>query len=205
MCTEEIGFGLEFLSALSFLTLNTHSLFKIGSIHCLHILHILYVEFGLSLHCLGGDATCQSFNLSICIRIFVYFNGIYIYMLHSYAIFVKTVFKLTFEYFTYLVYFTLHLNYGHAKVRRHVCYYALDFSNHHIFNLFFEGFQIKVNKTIEFDEILVIFQSEGNGSSYSYRYGEVRQTRVCNIKIRNGEFYLIISLKVDEINFSLKR
>ena len=67
MCTEEIGFGLEFLSALSFLTLNTHSLFKIGSIHCLHILHILYVEFGLSLHRLGCKTACEAFNLSISI------------------------------------------------------------------------------------------------------------------------------------------
>ena len=81
-------------------------------------------------------------------------------MLHSYAIFVKTVFKFSFEDFTYLVYSTLHLNHRHAKVRRHVCYYALDFSNHGILNLLFEGFQIKVNKTIKFDEILVIFQSE---------------------------------------------
>ena len=78
-------------------------------------------------------------------------------MLHSYAIFVKTVFKLTFEYFAYLVYFTLHLNYRHAKVRRHVCYYALDFSNHGILNLLFEGFKVKINQTVELDEILVIF------------------------------------------------
>ena len=125
-------------------------------------------------------------------------------MLHSDAIFVKTVFKLTFEYFTYLVYFTLHLNYRHAKVRRHVCYYALDFSNHGILNLLFEGFKVKINQTVELDEILVIFQCEGNGSSYSYRYREVRQTRVCNIKIRNGEFYLIIALEIDKIDFSLK-
>ena len=125
-------------------------------------------------------------------------------MLHSYAIFVKTVFKFPFEDFTYLVYFTFHLNYRHAKVRRHVCYYALDFSNHGILNLLFEGFQIKVNKTIKFDEILVILQSEGYGTSYRYRHRKVWQTWICNIKIRNGKFYLIISLKVDEINFSLK-
>ena len=204
MCTEEVGFGLEFLSALSFLTLNTHSLFKIGSIHCLHILHILYVEFGLSLHCLGGDATCQSFNLSICIQIFVYFNGIYIYMLHSYAIFVKTIFQSSFQDFAYFIDFTFHLYDWHTKVTRNICNYAFDFSHHHIFNLFFEGFQIKVNKTIKFDEILVIFQSEGYGTSYCNRNGKVWQTGICNIKIRNCKLYLVITLKVDEINFSLK-
>ena len=67
MCTKEVCFGLEFLGSLSFLTLNTHSLFKVCSIHCLHILHILYVEFGLSLHRLGCNTTCEAFNLSISI------------------------------------------------------------------------------------------------------------------------------------------
>ena len=125
-------------------------------------------------------------------------------MLHSYAIFIKTVFKFSFENFAYLVYFTLHLNYRHAKVRRHVCYYALDFSNHGILNLLFEGFQIKINQTIELNKFFVILQCKSKGTTYRYRHGKVWKTWICYIKIRNGEFYLIISLKVDEINFSLK-
>ena len=67
MCTEEVCFGLKFLCSLRFLTLNTHSLFKVCSIHYLHILHILNVEFGLSLHRLGCKTTCEAFNLSISI------------------------------------------------------------------------------------------------------------------------------------------
>ena len=67
MCTEEVGFSLEFLCTLCFLTLNTHSLFKVCSIHCLHILHILNVEFGLSLHRLGCNTTCEAFKFSISI------------------------------------------------------------------------------------------------------------------------------------------
>ena len=204
MCTKEVGFSLEFLCTLSFLTLNTHSLFKVCSIHCLHILHILNVEFGLSLHRLGGNTACEAFNLLICFRILINIYGTNVYMFHFDTKFIKTIFKFSFEDFTYLVYFTLHLNHGHAKVRRHVCYYALDFSNHGILNLLFEGFQIKVNKTIKFDEILVILQSEGYGTTNRYRHRKVWQTWICNIKIRNGKFYLIIALEIDKIDFSLK-
>ena len=67
MCTKEVGFSLEFLCTLSFLTLNTHGFFKVCSIHCQHILHILYVEFGLSLHRLGGNTACEAFKFSISI------------------------------------------------------------------------------------------------------------------------------------------
>ena len=67
MCTEEIGFSLEFLCTLCFLTLNTHGFFKVCSIHGLHVLHILDVEFGLSLHCLGCKTTSETFKLSISI------------------------------------------------------------------------------------------------------------------------------------------
>ncbi len=67
MCTKEVCFSLEFLCTLSFLTLNTHSLFKVCSIHGLHVLHILNVEFGLSLHRLGGNTACEAFKFSISI------------------------------------------------------------------------------------------------------------------------------------------
>ena len=157
MCTEEVCFSLEFLCTLSFLTLNTHGFFKVCSIHGLHILHILYVDFGLSLHRLGCKNTCEAFNLLIGFRILINIYGANVYMFHFDTKLIKTVFKFSFEDFTYLVYFTLHLNHGHAKVRRHVCYYALDFSNHGILNLLFEGFKVKINQTVELDEILVIF------------------------------------------------
>ena len=45
---------------------------------------------------------------------------------------------------------------------------------------------------------------EGYGTSYCYRHRKVWQTRVCNIKIRNGKFYLIVALEIDKIDFSLK-
>ena len=157
MCSHKVGFSLEFLCTLSFLTLNTHGFFKVCSIHGLHILHVLDVEFSLSLHRLGCNTTCEAFNLLIGFRILINIYGANVYMFHFDTKLIKTVFKFSFEDFTYLVYFTLHLNHGHAKVRRHVCYYALDFSNHGIFNLLFEGFKVKINQTVELDEILVIF------------------------------------------------
>ena len=45
---------------------------------------------------------------------------------------------------------------------------------------------------------------EGYGTSYCYRHRKVWQTWICNIKIRNGKFYLIVALEIDKIDFSLK-
>ena len=204
MCTEEVCFGLEFLGSLRFLTLNTHSLFKVCSIHSLHILHILNVEFGLSLHRLGCKTTCEAFNLLICFRILINIYGTNVYMFHLDTKFIKTIFKFSFEDFTYLVYFTFHLDNRHTKVRGHVGYYTLNLANHSVLYLFFECFEVKVYKTIKFDEVLVILQSKSKSTTYSYRHRKVWQTRVCDIKIRNCKLYLIISLEIDKIDFSLK-